>query len=147
MDTEQNKQVVMEGYRLFQAGDIARLTELYHDDAEWVTPESDYVPFSGNFHGKQGIAQFFSKLDAGAQVVHFTPREVIAEGDKVVVMGDSSWIARPTGRAYDSPWVHVFTLRDARVSRFVGYFDTAACEKAFNPAQPGVSGKAVPLHH
>lgn len=147
MNAQENKQMVMEAYRLFQRGEIAQLLERYHDDAEWIGPESDLVPFSGNFHGKQGIAQFFGKLNAAAQALQFEPARFIAEGDQVVAMGNSTWLARATGRSYESPWVHVFTIRDGKVSRFQHYSDTAAADKAFNPAQPGMSASAAPLHH
>lgn len=147
MNIQENKQLVMKGYRLFQSGDIRQLLDLYHEDAEWVTPESEFVPFAGNFHGKQGIAQFFAKLDAAAQTVRFEPKQTIAEGDQVVVTGDATWLAKATGRSYDSPWVHVFTLRNGKVARFMAYYDTAASERAFHPEQPGQASMATQLHH
>lgn len=147
MNTAENKQLVMEGYRLFQSGDIRSLMERYHDDAEWIGPESEFVPFAGRFHGKAGIAEFFTKLDANAQALRFEPQQVIAEGDKVVVTGEATWLAKPTGRSYDSPWVHVFTIRDGKVARFQSYLDTAAGEKAFRPDQPAQAAAAAPLHH
>jgi ketosteroid isomerase-like protein len=33
MDAQENKRVVMEGYQMFQSGDIPQLLEHYHDDA------------------------------------------------------------------------------------------------------------------
>ncbi len=147
MNTQQNKDFVMEGYRLFQAGDISKLVERYHDNAEWVGPESDYLPFAGNFHGKQGIAQFFAKLDGAARVTHFTPIRTIAENDTVVVTGESSWVAKSTGRSYDSPWVHVFTMRDGKIARFEAFYDTANAERAFRPDAPGAQPGAAQVHH
>ena len=147
INTQQNKQVVAAGYRDFQGGNIQKLLERYHDDAEWSTPESDVVPFSGTFHGKSGIAQFFAKLNDAVQTIRFEPKQFIAEGDKVVVTGDASWLAKPTGRTYDSPWVHVLTLREGKVARFEAYYDTAASERAFQPGQPGQPSAATGLHH
>ena len=147
MNAQQNKDFVMEGYRLFQTGDIGQLVERYHDDAEWVGPESDYLPFAGSFHGKQGVAQFFAKLDAAAQVTRFEPTRAVAEDDTVVVTGESSWVAKPTGRSYDSPWVHVFTMRDGKVARFEAYFDTANAEHAFRPDITGAHPRADELRH
>jgi uncharacterized protein len=147
MGIQENKQLVIEGYRLFQNGDIHKLLELYHDDAEWIGPESEFVPFAGAFHGKAGIAQFFSKLDAAARANRFEPTQFIAEGDKVVVTGLASWLAKPTGRSYDSAWVHVFTVRDGKVARFEAYSDTAAAEKAFHPEQTSQGSIGAQLHH
>lgn len=147
MNAQENKQLIIEGYRLFQAGDIRGLLERYHDDAEWVGPESEVLPYSGNFHGKQGIAQFFSRLDTAVQALRFEPQQFLAEGDRVVVTGESSWLVRSTGRSYDSPWVHVFTIRDNKVARFQAYYDTAPAERAFGMGMPGEKEAVTRLHH
>jgi ketosteroid isomerase-like protein len=147
MDIQKNKEMIKEGYRLFQAGDIGNLLDRYHDDAEWAGPENEFVPFAGNFHGKGGIAQFFTKLNATVQATRFEPQQFIAEGDKVVVTGVASWRARTTGRSYDSGWVHVFTVSGGKVARFESYFDTAAVERALYVEQPGQASAATHLHH
>jgi ketosteroid isomerase-like protein len=147
MNAQENKRLVMEGYQMFQRGDIQQLLESYHDDALWIEPEVEHVPFSGLHKGKAEIAQFFQQLDNAAQALRFEPKEFIAEGDKVVVIGEASWLVRQTGRTYDSPWVHVFTLRDGKIARFQDYHDTAAGERAYRPAQPGQTSAGAPLHH
>lgn len=147
MSAAENKTLVMEGYRQFQTGDIAHLLERYHDDAEWTGPESDTTPFAGKFHGRQGIAQFFSKLAGSVQPLRFQPLTVVAEGDSVVVTGESSWLVKSTGRSYDSAWVHVFTIRDGKVATFQSYYDTAACERAFQPGLGTQQSATAPLHH
>ncbi|MES2019423.1 MAG: nuclear transport factor 2 family protein [Pseudomonadota bacterium] len=147
MSAAENKTLVMEGYRQFQSGDIQHLLERYHDDAEWTGPESDLAPFAGKFHGRQGIAQFFSKLADSVQPIRFQPLTVVAEGDSVVVTGEASWRVKSTGRSYDSAWVHVFTLREGKVATFQSYYDTAACEKAFQPGLGAQPSATAPLHH
>ncbi|MGO4380279.1 nuclear transport factor 2 family protein [Pseudoduganella sp. RAF53_2] len=148
MDIQESKELVMKGYKLFQAGDIRSLLDMYHDDAEWTGPESEYLAYSGNYHGKQGIAQFFTNLNAAVQALHMEPKQIIAEGDTVVVIGDSTWLARNTGRQYDNPFVHVFNIRDGKVARFTSYWDTGPAERAqrteLGAGQPGLS---TPLHH
>jgi len=147
MNIQENKQLVMEGYRLFQAGDIRNLLERYHDDAEWTGPESEYLAYSGNFHGRKGIAEFFAKLDACMQVLHMEPKMMIAEDDKVVVSGSSTWVARSTGRQYDNPFVHIFTIRDGRVARFDSYWDTGPAERAHRADLSPAQGVSTHLAH
>jgi len=148
MDAQENKRMVMEGYQLFQRGDIPNLLERYHDDALWIEPDVESIPFAGRHNGKAEIARFFQQLDECAQALRFEPKEFIAEGDKVVVTGEATWLAKNTGRSYDSPWVHVFTIRDGKVARFQSYQDTAAGDRAFRPDQPGQAPAAgAPLHH
>ena len=147
MDAQENKRLVMEGYQMFQNGDIPNLLERYHDDALWIEPDAEHVPFAGKHKGKAEIARFFQDLDRAAQALRFIPKDFIAEGDKVIVAGEATWLVRNTGRTYESPWVHVFTLRDGKVARFESYHDTAAAERAFRPDQPGQAGTGAPLHH
>jgi ketosteroid isomerase-like protein len=131
MSAQSNKQLVIEGYQLFQSGQIGELLARYHDDAEWIGPDLESVPFSGAFRGKTEIAQFFTTLDSSVQASRFEPTRFVAEDDTVVVTGLATWLAKPTGRSYDSPWVHVFTLRDGKVARFESYYDTSATKNAF----------------
>ena len=147
MNAQDNKQMVMESYQLFLNGDIPSLLARCRDDAEWVERDSDCIPFAGTYHGKAEIAEFFTRLADGAEVLSFVIRDFIAEGDKVVVVGDASWLAKPTGRSFDSPWVHVLTVRDGKIARFEAYNDTAPAERAFRPDQPAQAGTAAQVHH
>ncbi len=159
MNTQDNKRFVMEAYEQFKKGDIAGLLERYHDDAEWVGPDSEIVPFSGCFHGKAGVAQFFRKLGESSQATRFEIKECVAEGDKVVVIGEASWLVKANGRSYDVPWTHVITLRDGKVAKFETIYDNATAERAFGSdagteadtqtgTQTGTqAGHGAPMHH
>ena len=136
MDTSQAKQLVMRCYEMYKDKNIKGIIALVNDDVEWIGNESDYIPFAGSFHGKDQVAQFFAKLDESQDVLLFEPQSFIAEGDKVVVTGISSWRVKSTGQTYDNPWAHVFTLRDGKIARFQQYNHTAAAEAAFRPVQP-----------
>ena len=147
MNAQENKRVVMEGYELFQRGDIAGILMRCHDDAEWISPESELAPFAGNFRGKHGLAEFFTKLDASLQALRYEPQEFIAEGDKVVVVGQATWLVKTTGKQFDTPWMHVFTLRDGKIARIQALNDTAAGERAFHPDQAAQASMGTQLHH
>ena len=141
MSTSDNKQLVKECYALFLSGDIGSLLERCSDDADWIERDSDCIPFAGAHHGKAEIAEYFTRLADGAENLSFTPRTFIAEDDQVVVTGDATWRAKPTGRSFDSPWVHVLTIRDGKIARFEAYNDTAPAERAFRPDPP--AGRAI----
>lgn len=147
MNTEQNKQAVQEAYRKFLSGDIGGVVESCHNDAEWTSPDSDYIPIGGAFHGKQGVADFFTRLGGAMQATRFEPKEFIAEGDKVVVVGHATWQVKANGRSFDTPWVHLFTMRDGKIARFEAFADTAAGERAFRPDQGAQAPMSSQLHH
>jgi ketosteroid isomerase-like protein len=147
MNAQENKQVVLRGYQLFQNKDIQGLLELYADDIEWIGYESEYIPFAGAYRGKNQVAEFFSTLDQAQEAIRFEPQNVIAENDKVVVTGQAEWLVKSTGQKYDSFWVHVLTLQDGKVTQFQHYDDTAAAEAAFRSPQTSSPGKEAPMRH
>jgi ketosteroid isomerase-like protein len=147
MDARDNKRIVMDGYRLFQNGDIPGMLAYAHDDAEWISPEAEAVPFAGSFHGKAEVGRFFSALISAMQPTRFVIKDVIAENDKVVVLGEAAWMVKSTGRSYDSSWVHVFTMRDDKFTRVEALYDTASAERAFRPDRPDLMAAATALRH
>ncbi|HEV2611770.1 MAG TPA: nuclear transport factor 2 family protein [Noviherbaspirillum sp.] len=147
MTSEENKQLAKQAYASFMAGDIAKLMEIYADDIEWISLESEYVPFSGTYHGKAEVAQFFQKLSDSQDAERFEPIEYLADGDKVVVYGNSTWRVKSTGRTYDTPWVHISTMRDGKVIRFQDYTNSAAVEAAFMPTDSVSPQKGAVTHH
>lgn len=133
MNSEENKQLVMHAYDLFKRGDVPGILGMCADDIEWTSKESEYVPFSGTFNGKSGVADWFTKFGQSVQPEIFGPHTFIAEGDKVVVIGHSRFKVLSTGKSYDDEWVHVNTLRDGKCVLFEAFHDTAAAEAAFMP--------------
>ena len=61
----------------------------------------------------------------------FGPQEFIAQGDKVVALGQARSMAKSTGRAIETDWVHLFTLRSGKITEVRGFEDTAAVAAAF----------------
>lgn len=135
-----NKQLIMAGYEEFGRKDIDALLNRYTDDVEWIGFDVPGVPFSGAWHGKDGVRDFFSRLAASMDVLRFEPKTVIAEGDRVVVLGQARWLVRSTGREVASDWTHVFQLREGKVCRFQNFSDTAQMAEAFRlEPQAGLS--------
>ena len=55
----------------------------------------------------------------------------MAQGNTVVVLLHVIAKARSTGKRFESDLVHFFTLRDARISNLIDFFDTAALVDAY----------------
>ncbi len=147
MNAQQNKQLIMHCYQLYKDKNIRELLNLFQNDIEWISNDSDDIPFAGRFHGKDEVGQFFTKLEQAQDVIKFEPQDFVAEGDKVVATGVSSWHVKATGLTYDNPWVHVFTIRDGKVARLQQYNHTAAAEAAFRPTAAAGQTKGAPMRH
>jgi ketosteroid isomerase-like protein len=131
MNETENSKLVESGYDFFGNGDIEGLLKLFTDDIKWTVPEIENAPFAGSRSGKSDVGNFFQQLSEAEDISEFVPKEFVAQGDKVVVLGRSKATARATGKTYETDWVHVFTLRDGKVAEFHEFFDNAAATKAF----------------
>jgi hypothetical protein len=62
------------------------------------------VPFAGKWQGHEGVRQFFSKVFEVRDVIEFEPEEYVAQGDKVVALGDFLMRIKATARELGSKW-------------------------------------------
>jgi ketosteroid isomerase-like protein len=60
----------------------------------------------------------------------FEPREFLTAGENVTVLGWERTQAKFGGRLFETEWVHVFTVREGRIVRFWGMYDTEASAAA-----------------
>jgi ketosteroid isomerase-like protein len=126
MSEQQNLDIIRRGYEAFGHGDIDTLLGLFDEQIEWVTPGPAELPTSGRRTGKEQVGQFFGIVNDLFEIHRFEPKQMIAQGDRVVVLGEESATVKATGKVLDNSWAHVFTLRDGRVIAFQEYFDTAS---------------------
>jgi ketosteroid isomerase-like protein len=135
MKEQENTQVVKQAYDYFKKGDIQSVLNLMSEDVDWRLPEVENMPQAGRRKGLNAVTEFFSLLDQAQETKIFEPTEYIAQGDKVVALGHYLWTVKPTGRDFGSDFVHVFTVRDGKITGFDEYFDTAVAASAFQKAQ------------
>jgi hypothetical protein len=48
-------------------------------------------------------------------------------------IGHTKCLAKPTGKTYDTDFVHLFTFREGKIIRFKEFFDTYIAGEAFRP--------------
>jgi ketosteroid isomerase-like protein len=138
MSESGNVQVVKDAYAAFMRGDVAGVLALVTDDVDWhgVKGAEGAAPHGGARKGRAAVADFFAKLGASTEFSRFEPREYIAQGDQVVVIGDYSATVKDTGRSITSDWAMVFTVRDGRIARFREWTDSAQLVRAYGVGVP-----------
>ena len=72
------------------------------------------------------VAEFFAAIDRAEDLNVFEPREFIETGENVTVLGYLEGFARDTKQNFQTEWVHVFTVRNGKITRWRGFTDTAA---------------------
>jgi len=132
MNEKQNTALVQQGYKLFTQGDIPGVLKLMSPNVAWELPKLENVPFTGKFQGVEGVGRFFSALSSAIDLLKFEPREFIAQGNKVVVLGESRYRVKGHKEEIDDRWVDVLTVENGKIARYEQYADTAQLERAFS---------------
>jgi len=148
MTTQENKQLAINGYQMFLKGNIQGVIDMCADDIEWTSADLPNIPFTGAFHGKAGVMDFFQKLGAMVEFLDYQPQTFIADDEKVAVSGVSTVRVRATGATYDDIWVHIFTMKNGKMVRFEQFHNTAAAVAAFMPTMASAAMQTqTPAHH
>jgi ketosteroid isomerase-like protein len=107
------------------------------EDIEWQLPDMEGVPAGGTRRERAGAGEFFATIARDQEVQRFEPQQFVAQGDKVVALGQYAWRVKSTGREFKGDWAHVFTVRDGKIVKFQEYTDTAAAVAAYQPTRNG----------
>lgn len=118
--------VVKQCYEAYARGDVATIVESVADEVDWVCVAPSHIRYSGRRHNPTEVQQFFADIAHSDHVHSFVPWEFIDAGEHVVVLGRERATAKESGRVFETDWVHVFTVRDGKICRWRGFFDTAA---------------------
>lgn len=132
MTTTANLDTTQQLFAAFGAHDIPAILEFLHDDIviEFYGPE--IIPYAGTYRGKTEARRFFETVLSSIDINQFDAEEMIADGDKVIVVGHLNLTTKATGRTIDSDYVHVITLADGKWLRFRDFMNTAVAVQAFS---------------
>jgi uncharacterized protein len=142
MGVQENVQIVKDAYAAFGRGDIPGLLASFAEDIEWTTP-GEGLPLAGTYRGHAAVGNFFQKVSEVMELSYWEPREFVAEGDRVLVVGVESGRIKTTNRKFEGHWVMAFTLRNGRVTNVREYNDTLAVARASEMPPAQVRGKAT----
>ena len=73
-------------------------------------------------------------MSAEMDVLDFQPREFLAEGDRVLVVGWERVKVKATNRTIELDWIMSFTVRNGKVAVFREFTDTKALADAYGSA-------------
>jgi len=132
MDIATPRQTVDQLYAAFGAGDVPGILALLHPEVVWTfNCPNPPVSNGGTFHGHAGATEFFVSVGTHEDLAVFAIDDIIAEGNHVAVRGHEKGTHRTTGKSWECPWVHWWTVVDGLVTRYEGYIDSAAVSAAY----------------
>ncbi|CAE6745197.1 hypothetical protein R75461_02666 [Paraburkholderia nemoris] len=137
MSTDKNVQTVKDFFAAIGRGDRKGLLALAAEDIEWIIPGEDW-PLAGTRHGHSGLADLLETASKSIET-STEPREFIAQGDRVVVVGFARGTIKATNKTFEDNWIFAITVRDGKLTSIREYIDTQALARA---SQRDMSGPA-----
>jgi ketosteroid isomerase-like protein len=119
-------EIVQQIYAAFGRGDVPAILSMVAADVDWEFVGSPDLAYAGNRRNHEGVADFFAKVSSTDDIQVFEPREFIDAGAHVTVLGWEKSTALDTGKDFETEWVHLFSVTDGKVTRWRGFFNTAA---------------------
>jgi ketosteroid isomerase-like protein len=123
-------QTVQAAYAAFGSGDLPGLLAHLQPDVQWKFIGDSRAPYTGEVRGHEQVAHWFGDVAKADGIQAFEPREFLAGPDHVTVIGWERTAALPGGKVFECEWVHVWRLREGKVSQFFGLLDTEASADA-----------------
>ncbi len=131
MTEESPAQTVQRLFPLLVEGRTAEAAALFADSMSFSIPHPPGIPWVPEVHSAEDMRTFFELLGTHVQPKEFDLRQIIAEGDDVVLIGRMVSEVKKTGRDIDTAFALHTTVRDGRITRYHLYEDTYAVAKAY----------------
>jgi hypothetical protein len=137
MSIEKNIQTVKDFFAALGRGDREALLALVAEDIEWIIPGEAW-PLAGTYRGHAGLANLLGTASKSIET-STEPREFVAQGDRVLVIGFARGKIKATNKTFEDDWIFAITVRDGRLTNIREYVDTQALARA---AEVDASGPA-----
>jgi ketosteroid isomerase-like protein len=124
---------VQEVYAAFARRDVQAILAVLSPDVEWGEPANPFNPAAGTRHGHAGFLEWLQIGRASEEILALETRQLLADMESVAVVGHTKCLAKPTGKTYETDFVHLVTFKGGKIVRFQEFFDTYAAAEAFRP--------------
>ena len=128
MSIEKNIQTVKDFFTAIGRGDSEALLALIAEDIEWIIPGEGW-PLAGTHRGHDGLADLLETASRSIET-STEPREFVAQGDRVLVVGFATGKIKATSKTFRDDWVFAITVRDGKLTNIREYVDTQALARA-----------------
>jgi formate hydrogenlyase transcriptional activator len=125
MTRDDNLSLIESIYAAYAQGNVMFILDHVADDVQWINEGPDAIPYAGTFQGPEGVQRFFEASSNTWDDGHITAEDWISHGDKVVAIGRFTATVKSSGKRIDVPVAHIFTIRNRKIVRWIGFSDTA----------------------
>ena len=128
MNTLENVQIAKDTFAAIGRGDMQGLLALFAEGIEWIIPGE--WPLAGTHRRHAGVADLFQKAFEMVELSSSEPREFVAQGDRILVVGVATGKIKATNKAFEDHWVFAITVRNGKLTNIREYIDTQALARA-----------------
>lgn len=129
---QDNINLIKKLYAAFGKGDIETIIDHLADQLVWRFDAPAVIPYAGEHDTPDQVKEaFFANLASTQKDYSLQTDEFIAQGDKVIMVGSYGATVKATGKRFDLSLVHVWTIQNSKVKRFVNFTDTAKVAEAY----------------
>src|SRR5258707_12992766 len=139
MSTQENVQIVKDFFAAMGGYNKQDLLALVAADIEWIIPGEGW-PLAGTHRGHAELATVVQKASEEIETTYPTPPEFIAQGDRVLVIGNATGKIKATNKPFKDDWIFDITVRDGKVAKIREYIDTQAMARASATSGPEDAG-------
>ncbi len=108
----------------FMKKEINTILGLLSDDVEWGEPENPFNPAGGTRKGHAGFMEWINIGRDAEDILILEPRQFLNDINTVAVAGYMKCLAKPTGKVYESDFVHLIKIKDNKIQKFQEFLDT-----------------------
>jgi len=122
-----NLELAKTGYKKFSERDIKGVLAMFDPRMEWHECKGfPFIKGDGIFTGPEAVAkEVFSKIPENYENFNIEIDELLECGDRVVMAGHYTGTYKETGKKFKANAVHVWTVRNEKLTRFYQAVDTA----------------------
>jgi len=118
-------------YAAFGRGDIETIVRACDPDVVWISnADPALLPFGGEHRGPEGVRSFFRELAASLDTDSYEPLQFFGGPDSVTVLGRSISRSKRTGDPFEEDWIHLFRIKNGKMTEFRLFHDTHALVQA-----------------
>ncbi len=124
--SQENVEVIRALYEGWLTGEMG----LERLDPEISMVESGTLPGAVTAYGFEAVKRYMESFAKHWDEIRFEPEEFIDAGDAVVVVARLVGTGKQSGVQVTRSWAYVWTVRNGRALKMVGYADRAEALKA-----------------
>jgi uncharacterized protein len=135
MSEAKNVAVLEEAYRRWtksRGGSIDYWISICDENIRFgsLAQGSPKVAYMTSYRARDELAYYFAGLARDWEMLDYHVDALVAQGDRVVMLGACSWRFRKTGKVVMTPKVDSWRFANGKAVEFYEYYDTAQVQAA-----------------